>query len=148
MGKRLRPGDVLEVNGQSGLVYLQFLGEHPEYGDAVSVCPFEQPSRPSGYEALFISAYVIFYPLRAALARGLANVVGHVDSKGVPKKLRRPGARVGLSIMTWVVENGNSEITKQRLTEDELQLPIAAIWNHELLLQRVHDGWRPDKEGA
>lgn len=149
MGKRVRPGDVLEVETGSGrFLYLHCLGKHPEYGDAVSVCPTECVSRPSSYERIFDSGYIVFYPATAAVARGFAHVVGHIASGGVPKKLRRPGARTGVTITTWIVEDGSSECVKQRLSAEELKLPIAAIWNHELLLKRVRDGWRPEMEGA
>jgi hypothetical protein len=33
------------------------------------------------------------------------------------------------------------------LSEDDLQLPIAVIWNHELLTQRLLGGWDPRQEG-
>jgi len=149
MGKRVKPGEVLEVAAaDGGLLYLHYLGKHTEYGDAVSVCPVEQVSRPLTYEGLFDSGYVTFYPATAAVSRGLATCVGHIASGGVPQKLRRPGARVGTTVKTWIVQDEHSESVKQKLSAEELRLPIAVIWNHELLLQRVCERWRPEAEGA
>jgi len=37
---------------------------------------------------------------------------------------------------------------KSTLSEEERRLPIAAIWNHEFLVQRVSEGWRPEMEGG
>lgn len=148
MGKRLRAGDVLEVTAPGGLLYLRYLGKHPEYGDAIEVCPVQQASRPGVLDRLFLSAYVTFYPATGAVARGLARVIGHEDCGGVPTVLRRPGARVGSMVKTWIVEGGGRESMKHELSADDLRIPIAVIWNHELLLQRVSEGWRPEREGA
>jgi hypothetical protein len=52
-------------------------------------------------------------------------------------------------VKTWIVEGRSTgEVTKHVLSEEERLLPIAAIWNHEFLVQRVATGWRPEKEGA
>jgi hypothetical protein len=144
----LRPGDVLEVNSPGGLLYLCYLGNHPEYGDAIAVCPVEQTSRPEAFEKFFQSAYVAFYPANAAVARGLASVVGHAHPTGIPRVLRRPGARVGAEVKTWIIEDDGVELIKRELSAAELHLPIAVIWNHELLLQRVQEGWKPEREGV
>ena len=148
MAKRLKPGDILEAVAASGLLYLQYLGKHREYGDAVLVCPVEQGSRPSTYENLFTSGYVTFYPATVAVTRGLASVVGHGDPRDMPRRVRRPGARVGVVVKTWIVEDETGESVKHQLSEDERLLPIAAIWNHALLQERVREGWRPEMEGA
>ncbi len=50
--------------------------------------------------------------------------------------------------MTWIIEDGTNEVVKSELSAEDLQLPIAAIWNHELLMQRVSEGWRPADVGA
>ena len=148
MAKRIRPGDVLEVAGPGGgHLYLHYLGKQSEYGEAVSVCPVEHKTRPSSYEGLFSAGYVAFYPATAAVSRGLAHAVGHIASGGVPTRLRRPGARTGTIVRSWIVEDGASESVKLQLSGEDLRLPIAVIWNHELLLQRVRDGWRPEMEG-
>jgi hypothetical protein len=62
-------------------------------------------------------------------------------------RLRRPGARSVGRIDTWVIEDGTHEVVKKALTDEELKLPIAAIWNHEILIQRVREGWNPLQEG-
>lgn len=147
MVKRAKPGDVLEVEVPEGRIYLQFLGTHPEYGDGVAVRPTPSPAPAQVDEALFENSYILFYPARAAVNRGLANVVGWLPCGGIPRRLRRPGVRVGRRIETWVIEEGSQEETKRQLSEEELQLPLAVIWNHELLVQRVTEGWRPEHEG-
>ena len=91
--------------------------------------------------------YFAFYPARAAVKRRLAKVVGRLPSSGIPQRLRRPGAIVGCEVKTWIIEDGAREEVKERLSEDELRLPIASIWNHEYLVESIRTGWRPEDEG-
>lgn len=86
--------------------------------------------------------------MAAALAQGFAEVVGHLPPLALPQQLRRPGVRSGRRIDTWIIENGNTELVKSKLSDEELKFPIAVIWNHELLVQRLREGWEPTKEGS
>lgn len=148
MAKRPRAGDVLEIAAPNGFIYLHYLGKSGEYGDAVLVSPMVYGGRQEVSSALFREAYVAFYPAAAAVSRALAQVVGHLPSSaGVPNRLRRPGVRCGREIKTWIVEDSTGEYVRDTLSEEERQLPIAAIWNHALLVQRVTEGWRPQMEG-
>jgi hypothetical protein len=79
MGKGAKPGDVAEVQGPAGrLIYLQYLGAHPEYGDSILVAVRMHDTRPEISVELFRDGYVTFYPFRAALSHGLAQIVGHL----------------------------------------------------------------------
>jgi hypothetical protein len=150
MAKRAKPGDVAEVQGLAGrLIYLQYLGVHPKYGDTIVVAVRVRDTRPEVTAELFKDGYVTFYPFRLALGQGLAEIVGHLAPAEVPMRLRRPGAIHGRQIVTWVIEDGSgSEVVKKSLSDDELRIPIGGIWNHEFLLERVSEGWRPEQEGA
>lgn len=146
MAKNLSVGDVLEIVAPDGLVYLQYLGKHPSYGDGVAVCPEKRRSRPALSPSLLDGSYVTFYPAAAAVRQGLADVVGHLPSSGLPGQYRRPGAREGVVIKTWILEDASGDHLRQTLSEDERRLPIASIWNHEYLLNRISAGWRPEQE--
>ncbi len=148
MAKRTKPGDVLRLKtADTKAVYLHYLGRHPEYGDGAAVCPSQHDVEVEMSADLFRGSYVTFFPVAAAVAKGLASVVGHLPSPGLPKRVRRPGARSASKVETWIIEDGANEVVKQKLSAVERELPIAVIWNHELLLQRVAEGWRPEMEG-
>jgi hypothetical protein len=49
-------------------------------------------------------------------------------------------------VVTWIVIDGNAELLRDKLNAEERRLPIAVIWNHELLVQRLAEGWRPEEE--
>lgn len=144
MAKRVRPGDVLEIAADGGMIYVHYLGKHPEYGDAVAVSPAKHLERMPISLELFRDSYITFYPAAVAVNRGLASVVGHLASAGLPPRVRRPGARSGRKIETWIIEDHSRETVKESLSDEERELPIAVIWNHELLVQRVSEGWRPE----
>jgi hypothetical protein len=147
MAKRLRPGDVLEVRLPDGRGYVLYVGTHPEYGDAIVVAPAVVSHRPSVSQRLFDEGYVTFYPARAAVAQGLLTAVGSLTAPPLPTVLRRPGVRSGRTVETWVIEDESGETVKRSLGDKERRIPIAAIWNHELLTQRIAEGWRPEQEG-
>jgi hypothetical protein len=146
MAMRSRVGDVLEVTVPGGFVYLHYIGIHIEYGDGIAVGAMTWSALPVS-EALFQDSYVTFYPVRAAVARGFARVVGRLPSPGLPLRLRRPGALSVNGVGTWIIEDAVGEEMRVQLSAEELRLPVAEIWNHEFLVRRVVDGWRPEHEG-
>lgn len=149
MPKRPRPGDVIEVRSPTVDVYLHYLGRHAEYGDVVTVCPTRNAGGAEVSLDFFSDGYVAFFPVGVAVARGLASVVGHMAPPEIPKRVRRAGVRSATGVVeTWIIEDGGRELVKKRLSDSERKLPIAAIWNREMLLHRVSDGWRPEMEGS
>jgi len=145
--KQVRVGDVLEVRAGDRFAYMQYIGKHAEYGDAVLVSPRLHEPRATVTSDLISGAYVTFYPVTVAVAQQLVEVVGHQESPGLPKRFRRRGAMSGRRVLKWIIEGSGSEQVKESLKEDELHLPIAAIWNHEFLVQRILEGWNPAQEG-
>ncbi len=135
--KRLVPGDILEFALDGSKKSVQYLGKHPEYGGVVWV-----PSETGTV------GYVAFYPAAAAVTQKLVEVTGQRDpATQVPTKIRRPGARSREGkIDSWVVENGGEERMTRGLTDTEKQLPIAVIWNHEMLCIRIRESWNPSQE--
>lgn len=144
---RVKGGDVLQLRAGDRFAYLHYIGKHPEYGDAVLVSPGLQERQTSVARENFVSGYVAFYPAAAGVAQGLVEVVAHLPPPNLPERLRRAGARSGRRVDTWIIEDGSREVVRTKLSEDELRLPIAAIWNHELLVQRIAEGWNPMNEG-
>lgn len=144
---RVKVGDVLQLRAGDRFACLHYIGKHPEYGDAVLVSPKLQERQVSVTSENFAGGYVAFYPAAAAAAQGLVEVIAHLPSPSLPDRLRRAGARSGRRVDTWIIEDGAREVVKVTLSEDELRLPIAAIWNHELLVQRIAEGWNPTNEG-
>lgn len=145
--KRAKTGDVLEYEVGNDVAYLHYTGKHPEYGDAVFVGPRLGQRQRKVKNEIFSDSYLVFYPVNAAISQGLAKIVANIAPPGMPERLRRPGARTGRRVDTWIIEDSSDEVVKTKLSEEELRLPIATIWNHEMLLRRVAEGWDPSQEG-
>ncbi len=149
--KRAQPGAVIEVVTPRGLAYVQYVGKHPKYGDAIRVLPGFFPEQPRDWSALLAQeGYVTFYPLNAAVSQGLVRVTSSeaiLPGKGMPNVYRRAGWRNedGKAVL-WFICEGNKETRRQELSDEERRLPIMAIWNHEFLVERLGDGWRPEQE--
>lgn len=145
---RAKPGDVLEVKTGAGFSYLHYVGKHSDYGDIVVVSPQNHECRPAEFSDTFDPGYVAFYPVRAAVSRGLVEIVGRtpIPSDLPPKRLRRAGARSDQGVETWIIETESGEVVKKTLSPEEQRLPIGAIWNHAFLLHRLAERWSPEME--
>ena len=143
----LRPGDLLEIRTDKGFLYISYIGKHNEYGDSVLVCPQIYLSQTESKADLFKKCYIAFYPATAAVKKKLAMIVGHNEPHDLPTRFRRPGARSKQgAIQKWIIEDGSTEKLKTSLTRDEISIPLASIWNHEMLIHKVENGWRPENE--
>lgn len=141
--KKLKAGDILELRHEGFFGYLQYVGKHREYGPVVKVKPRLFDRRPAADPQLFSDGYIAFYPAELAVRTGRVEVVGHLPAPAVPATLRRAGARVGRVVRTWVIEHEGGETVKETLTSEDLLLPIASLWNHEFLVERMRDAWQP-----
>lgn len=149
--KRARPGDMLEVATPRGLAYVQYVGKHSEYGDAIRVIPGFFQKQPQDWNALLAQeGYFTFYPVSAAVSQGLVRVAASAaipSGKEMPSTYRRAGwiTREGKTTM-WFICEGTKETRRTELSDEERRLPIYAIWNHEFLVERLVDEWRPEQD--
>ncbi|HYH95648.1 ribonuclease E inhibitor RraB [Hyalangium sp.] len=154
--KKARFGDVIEVRTPRGLAYLQYTSKHPEYSDTVRVLPgvFEQRPDPDELAALATQeGYFTFYLVSLAVRHGLVEIIGNYPIPAgleTPRALLRHGfiTREG-KVTAWVLEEGSKEtLLKRELTPEEKHLSLAELWNHEFLVHRLAQQWRPEHEHA
>jgi hypothetical protein len=149
--KRARQGDIIEVKTSRGLAYAQYCAKHPKYGDAIRVLPGFFHARPKDWRALLSQeGYFTFYPVGAAVSQGLVELVASLPVPAgheLPSTYRRAGWRTPEGKVTaWLICDGAKEVLRTELTADEKRLFIAAIWNHEFLVERLVAEWRPEQE--
>jgi len=144
-------GDIIEVKTPRGLAYAQYCGKHSKYGDAIRVLPGFFPARPKAWDALLVhEGYFTFYPVGAAVSQGLIEVAASASvpaGRELPSRYRRAGWRTPEGkVSAWLICDGTKEVLRTELKAEEKRLFIAAIWNHEFLVERLVTEWRPDQE--
>ncbi len=151
----IRVGDVFRVDGPGWHGYIQYVGRHPTCGCAIWVIPrCYREKEPDLAGLREEEGYIAFYPLHAALSEGLVTRVGRSplpEGVKVPDVLHRNATITssGEVEASWIIETADGkEIVRETLTEDERRLPMAEIWNHAFLLNRIASGWRPSQERA
>jgi hypothetical protein len=144
--KRLVGGEILEVPVGNRFGYVQFLGDHPEYGDAILVSPKLHDRVARFATGFFSSGYVTFYPAAVSVSNKLVEVVAQSSPPRLPKRFRRPRSEVDGAVESWVIEGGWRDVVRQNLSDEERKLPIAGVWNHEFLRSQIANGWTPQTD--
>jgi hypothetical protein len=150
MAKRLRIGDVVEIQTRTGLFYAQYTHSNPEYGTLIRVLNGVFPDRPQDIQSLGLSPtrYFLFCFLQSAVNRGVWEVIGNCPlpehSKHFP--LFRSGIAdpVTGSVKDWWLWDGNTSWKVGALSKEQRSLPERGIWTDALLIERLEEGWNPD----
>lgn len=147
----IQGGDVIEIRVPGGTAYAQYVGEHPSLGGTLLLDPTVQ-AEPLLDTSRFdgSTGYYVFYPVRAAVRAGLVTVraPAPLENATVPERLRRAGVRSPDGrVLTWIVLDRSGLSVFERLEDGQRTLPIGAIWNHEMLVHRIAEGWTPEREG-
>jgi hypothetical protein len=149
--KRARPGDVIEVRTPRGLAYVHYTAKHPEYGEAIRVLPGFFQVRPRDWSALLGQAgYFTFYPVGPAVSQGLVEIAAHqpvLPGREVPSTFRRYGwITPEGQVKTWLINDGTRDVVRTELSAEEQRLPLAEVWNHAFLIERLVEEWHPEQE--
>lgn len=151
MGKKIKIGDLAEISTARGKAYALFTHKETQWGALLRVYSGVHPDRPDDLSSLLSSPvqFVVFFPLQAAVNRGLVDIVGNFE---VPKELekaprfRSAGAvdRDG-RVLDWYVEGafGKQRVTK--LTDKQKKLPIRQVVNDTALIEMIEGGWAADQ---
>ena len=148
-------GDIVEIETPNGLGYAQYVLKHsepPQYGELIRVLPGLFASRPDSFADLAReeARFTTFFPLGAACARGIVQIVA---AEEVPEHartlplMRAAGARLpDGTVNGWWLWDGEREWRVGELTAEQWKLPLRAVWNDTLLIERIARGW--SQEGA
>lgn len=146
---RRNPGDVFEITTPKGFAYLQQVLRDPLMGDLVRVLPGIYESRPLGLNIVTDrkELFFTFFPVGAALARKIVRKIGAsplpVGLQSMPPMRNAGGRTPEGKVLNWRLLEGNEERLVEKLTEEQKDWSIRAIWNDTLLVERIIEGWMP-----
>lgn len=152
MAKRIQIGDIIEIPTVMGFSYAQFSHNHVRYGALIRVLPGVFKSSPIDFAELIQlpEMFVTFFPLQAAVNRGIFEVVGNsaVPDSVKPFPLFRTGVEdpATRKVKVWWLWDGEKEWKVGNLTSEQRKLPLRGIWNDTLLIERIEQGWTPSND--
>jgi hypothetical protein len=155
----VRFGDVIAIPTARGLALAQYTHKAKLYGALIRVLDGFWPdlsaaagSAAAGSVAAAASAqtaFWTFFPVNAALKKGLVEKVGHAEipeaARAFPLMRKRgqiapgPGGRV----LDWWLWDGDKEWKIGALSPGQEELSLAEVVNDTLLIERIESGWRP-----
>lgn len=151
---KLKIGDVVEIATKNGLRYAQYTHKHKQYGALLRVLEGTYEVRPE-IGSDFVkskSVFVCFFPLNAAVQKGIVSVVCNLD---VPVEARPfPVFRAGVvdpatrKVGVWWLWDGEKEWRIGELTPEQRRLSIRGVWNDTFLIERLESGWTPEADPA
>lgn len=145
-------GDVFGIQTKIGLALFQVTHRHSQLGHLIRVLEGHFSVCPEDLEVLVTRPhrFLTFFPVTAAEKRGIIRKVG---SLGVPESckafpvFRAAGAtdRKG-RVLTWWLWDGSRSWPAGDLSDEQRKLPIRAVWNDTLLIERIDAGWTPESD--
>lgn len=143
-------GDIIEIKTGKGLAYAQYTHRNKPFGALIRVFEGLHALRPSDLEQLAASsvAFSTFFPLNSALREKVVEKVGRAAI--APQNQAFPLFRDGVhdpitkKVGTWWLWDGTREWKVGKLKPGQYHLPIRGVWNLDLLVMRIEEGWRQE----
>ncbi|MFJ2363880.1 hypothetical protein ACIPIN_09290 [Pseudomonas sp. NPDC087697] len=147
----IKIGDVFAIATTSGKAYFQFVKKIPPMGSLIRVLPGTYNEVPD-LDVLVgeKTNFWVFFPVSAALKQGIIH-----KAKGcaIPEHSQEtPTFRAGVvnpstgRVDAWWFWNGEREWKVGEITQEQREYPIRGTWNDTLLVQRIEEGWLPEKD--
>jgi hypothetical protein len=147
-----RVGDVIEFQTGIGFAYAQVIAKIPSWGPLIRVLAGAWEHRPQSLEGVAAAShrFYVFFPVGAAISRGLVAFVGNVPVPGSAREfpLLRQRGRVESDgqVTSWWLWDGAKKWRVGQLTPEQKRLSIAELINDTLLVARVENDWRPEQD--
>lgn len=145
--KRIKIGDVFEINTPKGNAYVQYIYNNTDVGELIRVLQGVYSNQPSDLSTIVNEKelYLVHFPLKPAVKQGIVKQVGNFDlpkNFELPKKMRAEHIDGNWHIVdyeTWQRQ------TVKLLSDEQKKLSPWEIWNDTLLIERISEGWTLDK---
>lgn len=148
---RIQIGDIFEIVTPSGLAYFQYTHRKGAFGALIRVLEGLYVARPEVDQfANSRTRFHVFFPVQAAANRGIVARVGNIDvpiaDRAFPLfKISSP-PNPATKERQWWLWDGEHEWRTGDLSPEYRNLPVRAVINDTLLIQRIVSGWQPSDE--
>lgn len=155
MVKRVKIGDVIEIQTAKGLAYAQYTHFHsrpPRYGNLIRVLPGFFNDRPSNFSKIVKAPtkFVKFFPLQAAINKGIVTIVANEPVPAHAQKF--PIFRNGnispetKKVRVWWFWDGEKSWKVGNITEEQRKMPILGLVNDTRLIDLIESGWTAEND--
>lgn len=150
--KKIKVGDVFELETPKGKAYLHYIYDDPTIGELIRVLPGLYQDRPSELNEIVAEKerYLIFFPLRAAHRRSIVHRIGHVSAEGYTKPaFMRSDYWEGYEFKGWHIVDTKTLLRQfvPELTDDQKKLSPWRLWNDTRLCERLVENWSLENWG-
>ncbi len=146
MSKRPKLGDIVEIPlPDNGAGYAQYTHKHNRYGALLRVFQIREKVTNIAELSNASHQFTTFFPLGAAVNRGVVSIVGSLPIKVEFKifPIFRAGvANASGEVEVWWLWDGENEERIGKLTHEQMKYPIRGIINDTLLIERICAGWQ------
>ena len=152
MTEKIKIGDVIEIQTAKGFAYAQYAIKEKGFGALLRVLPCFYKTRPSDFTKIILERerFVTYFPLQAAINKKIFTVVANClipeHAKKIP--LFRAAGYVDRQgkVHNWFLHDGETSWRIEELTPEQAKLPIRAVWNDTLLVERVEKEWTSETD--
>ena len=154
MSKRVKIGDVVEIQTCKGLAYCQVTHTRKSWGSLLRVLPGFLERRPKGFHEILQQEekFATFFPLQFAVSHGIFKIVANeaVPERALKFPLFRAAGFIDRKgrVHDWWLWDGEQEWQIGKLKKKQLKLPILEVINDTLLVERIEGGWIPREQST
>ncbi len=149
--KRPKIGDVIEIDTGVGLAYCHYSHKDKLFGHLMRVFSYRYSERPLDFDSVVagVPTYHQFFPLGAAVQRGIVTIVGHVqvsrEASHFPRFREVHRDRDG-RITDWWIWDGEESRHVGSLTDEIRSLSPLNICTDIVLIDNIVSGWTPETD--
>jgi len=143
---KVKIGDVVELEVKEGYAYCVFSHYHdepPKYGALLRILNGVFSERQHAFEGLVAGKEKssVFFPLQAAVNKGLVRVVGHIElpehMKAFPLFKNHPDPKASVTDTGWCLWDGKREWQVGTLSEEQRSYPYPDVVNDTALREMI-----------
>lgn len=149
---RINLGDVFKLKTEKGFAYFQFVFDDPETCQLIRVLPGLFLEQNDDIASLVNKEHVFFlrFAIKGALKRKSIEKVGNYPIPSFVKlpEFMRSVHKVGSEFLGWHITDIKTwkHNFVEKLTQNQRTLSPLGIWGDALLIERLAEGWTPEKE--